>query len=219
MGMAEGRVVQWSPQKGLGVIFGDDDQEVLVHHAQITTSGFKNLVTGQRVRYEVQSDPRGAQAINVVPLPVIEVELSPEEWRHLEPRGAAQKVVLTPRSVTDGFDRPRVVLSVGIQDREKLEDEIRAVQRAVKAEQPTNTVFIVNFEGGGGYGLGWCAVGANSAEAAEALLSSKLKELIDDDEVTAEIVETQTLADYEEETGRALPLSCFPRWGEVVQLG
>jgi len=217
--MAEGRVVLWTPQKGLGVIQGDDDQEVMVHHAQITTPGFKNLVYGQRVRYEVKSEPRGAQAINVVPLPTYEVELSPEEWRHLEPRCAAHKIVPTSRPSKDGWDRPRVVLSVGLEHRETLEAGIRAVQGAVKSEQPTNPVFIVDFEGDGGYGSAWCAVGAESAEAAEALLRSKLRELIGDDEVTAEIVETQTLTEYEEDLGRALPPSCFPRPGEVVQLG
>ena len=217
--MMEGRVVLWTPQKGLGAILGDDDQEVLVHHTQIATPGFKNLVTGQRVRYEVRPDPRGDQAVNVVPLPVVEVELSPEEWRHLEPRCAAENLAPTSRAVLDGWDRPRVILSLALEYREKLEAAIRAVQRAVKSEQPTNPVFIVDFEGDQGYGCGWCAVGAVSAEAAEALLRSKLKEIVGDDEVTAEIVETQTLAEYEDDLGRALPPSCFPKPGEVLQLG
>jgi len=217
--MAEGRVVLWTPPKGLGVILGDDGQEVMVHHAQITTAGFKNLVAGQRVRYEVEVEPRGAQAVHVVPLPVVEVELSPEEWRHLEPRCDAEKMVPASRPTTDGWDRPRVVLSVGLEHREKLEAAIFAVQPAVKSEQPTNSVFIVDFEGDGGYGCGWCAVGAESAEAAEALLNLKLKEIIGDDAVSAEIVETQTLAEYEDDMGRALPPSCFPKPGEVLQLG
>src|SRR5689334_14996952 len=98
MGMAEGRVVQWTPFKGLGVILGDDGQEAFVHHTHLTTPGPKNLVVGQRVRYEIVSDPRGAQATNVMSLPVYEVELSPEEWRHLEPRLAAERIVPTSRS-------------------------------------------------------------------------------------------------------------------------
>ena len=217
--MAEGRVVHWSPLKGVGVILGDDGEEAFVRHTQLTTPGFKNLVTGQRVRYEITSDPRGAQAINVAALPQYEVELSPEEWRHVEPRLAAGKIVASSRPTKDGWERPRVVLDVGLEHRERLDAEILAVQPAVRSEQPKNPVFIVDFEGDQGYGYGWCAVGAESAEAAEALLNSKLRELIGDDEVNAEIVETHTLAEYEDESGRALPPSSFPKPGEVVQLG
>lgn len=217
--MVEGRVLHWTPHKGLGVILGDDDQEVFVHYDQITTPGFKNLVAGQRVRYEVKSEPRGAQATNVAALPVYEVDLSPEEWRHLAPRCSANNIACTSRPTKDGWERPRVVLIVGLEHRKSLEAQISAVQRAVKLEQPTNPVFIVDFEGDGGYGCGWCAIGAESLEAAEALLALKMKELIGDDEVKAKIVETQTLAEYEDESGRALPSSCFPKPGEVVQLG
>jgi CspA family cold shock protein len=219
MGVAEGRILQWTPLKGLGVVLGDDGEEAFVHHTQLTTPGFKNLVTGQRVRYDVKADPRGAQAVNVEALPLYEFELSPEEWRHLEPRLAAEKIVITSRPTMDGWERSRVVLSAGLEHREKLDAGILAVQPAVRSEQPTNPVFVVDFEGDRGYGCAWCAVGAESAEAAEALLQSKLRELIGDDEVNAEIVETQTLAEYEDESGRALPPSLFPKPGDVVQLG
>jgi CspA family cold shock protein len=219
MGVAEGRILQWTPLKGLGVVLGDDGEEAFVHHTQLTTTGPKNLVTGQRVRYDIHADPRGAQAINVAALPLYEVEISPEEWRHLEPCLAAEKIVATSRPTKDGWERPRVVLIVGLEHRERLDAGILVVQPAVRSEQPTNPVFVVDFEGDAGYGGAWCAVGAVSAEAAEALLKSQLRELIGDDEVNAEIVETHTLAEYEDESGRALPPSLFPKPGEVVQLG
>jgi CspA family cold shock protein len=219
MGVAEGRILQWTPLKGVGIILGDDGEEVFVHYTQLAIPGFKNLVAGQRVRYDIKSDLRGAQAINVAPLPLCEVELSPEEWKHLEPRLAADGIVASSRPTKDGWERPRIVLEVGLEHRERLEAGILAVQPAVRSEQPRNPVFIVNFEGDGGYGYGWCAVGAESAKAAEDLLNSQLRELIGDDDVNAEIVETQTLAEYESESGRALPPSSFPKPGEVVQLG
>jgi CspA family cold shock protein len=217
--MPNGRVLEWTALKGYGVILGDDGSEAFVHHAQIATPGFKNLVGGQRVTYDVKSEPRGDQAINVVPLPKVEIDLSPEEWGQLEPRCAAGKLSASSRNVVDGWDRPQVVLLIDLQDREKMFSWIREVQGALKAGQPKNPVFIVDFQGDEGYGIGWCAVGADSAQAAESLVKSKLPELLEGTAAHAEIVETMTLAEYEEEQGRVLPRSCYPKPGEVVQIG
>src|SRR5688572_13582020 len=104
--MAEGRVVEWTAAKGFGVIDGDDGTPVFVHHTQITTPGFKNLVDGQRVRYEVKIEPRGAQAINVVPLPLYEVELSPEEWKRIEPLCVSEKLEAASKTGLDSWKRP-----------------------------------------------------------------------------------------------------------------
>jgi len=63
--MAEGTVKWFSQQKGYGFIQQDDGQDVFVHHTGINGSGFKRLQEGQRVRFEIETSPKGPKAINV----------------------------------------------------------------------------------------------------------------------------------------------------------
>jgi CspA family cold shock protein len=63
--MAEGTVKWFSDKKGYGFIAQDDDQELFVHHTGINGSGFKSLNEGQRVRFDVETSPRGPKAVNV----------------------------------------------------------------------------------------------------------------------------------------------------------
>ncbi|HUU40289.1 MAG TPA: cold-shock protein [Desulfatiglandales bacterium] len=63
--MAEGTVKWFSDKKGYGFIAQDDEQELFVHHTGINGSGFKSLNEGQRVRFDVETSPRGPKAINV----------------------------------------------------------------------------------------------------------------------------------------------------------
>jgi len=217
--MVEGRVLEWTPQKGFGIIQGDDGAQVFVHHTQISTAGFKNLFDGQRVRYDVKSEPRGSQAINVVPLPLYEVDLSPEEWSLIRHRCDEKKVQAASRDSVDPWNRPQVVVTVDATHKDALADWVSEIQGAMKAQQPGNPVFIVDFEYDEGAGSGWCAAGADSAEAAEALVTAKLKELLPEGVVDGDVVESQPLADYEDEQGRTLSLSCYPKPGEVRPLG
>jgi CspA family cold shock protein len=63
--MAEGTVKWFSDQKGYGFIEQDDGQDLFVHHTGINAGGFKSLNEGQRVRFEIETSPRGPKATNV----------------------------------------------------------------------------------------------------------------------------------------------------------
>jgi len=63
--MGEGTVKWFSAQKGYGFIQEDDGQDVFVHHTGINGSGFKSLSEGQRVRFEIETSPKGPKATNV----------------------------------------------------------------------------------------------------------------------------------------------------------
>ena len=64
--MATGTVKWFNESKGFGFISpsnGGDD--VFVHFSAIQGSGFKTLVEGQSVSFEVEKGPKGLQATNV----------------------------------------------------------------------------------------------------------------------------------------------------------
>jgi CspA family cold shock protein len=64
--MATGTVKWFNESKGFGFITpssGGDD--VFVHFSAIQDSGFKTLVEGQSVNFEVEKGPKGLQATNV----------------------------------------------------------------------------------------------------------------------------------------------------------
>jgi CspA family cold shock protein len=63
--MAEGTVKWFSSQKGYGFIEQDEGEDLFVHHTGINGPGFKTLNEGQRVRFEIETTPRGPKAKNV----------------------------------------------------------------------------------------------------------------------------------------------------------
>lgn len=65
--MAIGTVKWFNEAKGFGFIVpqgGGDD--VFVHHSAIQGTGFKTLVQGQTVTFEMQRGPKGLLATNVI---------------------------------------------------------------------------------------------------------------------------------------------------------
>ncbi|WP_406263919.1 cold-shock protein [Streptomyces sp. NBC_00191] len=67
--MATGTVKWFNADKGFGFIQQDDGgPDVFVHFSAIQATGFKELVEGNKVEYEVTQGPKGPQAENVVPL-------------------------------------------------------------------------------------------------------------------------------------------------------
>ncbi len=64
----QGKVKWFNKEKGYGFIECDDGGDVFVHYSAIQEDGFKVLVEGQRVEFEITQGTRGPQAANVVKL-------------------------------------------------------------------------------------------------------------------------------------------------------
>jgi len=64
--MANGTVKWFDNHKGYGFITPESGADVFVHHSAIQGDGYKSLDEGQKVSFEVQQGPKGAQATNVV---------------------------------------------------------------------------------------------------------------------------------------------------------
>jgi len=58
--LAEGTVKWFSNEKGYGFISRDGGDDVFVHHSKIEMDGYRSLVEGQRVQFEVPGGERSA---------------------------------------------------------------------------------------------------------------------------------------------------------------
>ena len=63
--MAKGKVKWFNESKGYGFITGEDGQDLFVHYTGIESEGFKTLMEGQEVEFEVVAGNKGNQAVNV----------------------------------------------------------------------------------------------------------------------------------------------------------
>lgn len=63
--MATGTVKWFNEKKGFGFVTEDGGNDVFVHYSAITGDGFKTLVEGDKVTFEVVNGPKGPQASNV----------------------------------------------------------------------------------------------------------------------------------------------------------
>jgi CspA family cold shock protein len=63
--MATGTVKWFNDAKGYGFITQEGGDDVFVHFSAIQAQGFKSLVEGDRVEFEVTRGPQGVQAANV----------------------------------------------------------------------------------------------------------------------------------------------------------
>ena len=60
-----GKVKWFNDTKGFGFITRDSGEDVFVHFSAIDGNGFKTLIEGQAVEFEVKEGPKGLQAANV----------------------------------------------------------------------------------------------------------------------------------------------------------
>ncbi len=66
--MAKGRVKWFNETRGYGFITNQEGEELYVHFTDIQGRGYKTLVEGEEVEYEVKSSEKGKQATNVMKL-------------------------------------------------------------------------------------------------------------------------------------------------------
>jgi CspA family cold shock protein len=66
--MVVGKVKWFNTKKGFGFIVpeSDQNQDVFVHYSSIKGDGFKSLLRGQAVQFEMLQGPKGLQAQNVM---------------------------------------------------------------------------------------------------------------------------------------------------------
>ena len=62
----DGTVKWFSPSKGFGFIEQDLGDDLFVHQSEIRQSGFRYLILGDRVEYEVGSGKKGPVALKVI---------------------------------------------------------------------------------------------------------------------------------------------------------
>lgn len=63
--MSSGSVKWFNEAKGYGFITTDEGKEVFVHFSAIMGDGFKTLVEGEKVVFDVEMGPKGPRAVNV----------------------------------------------------------------------------------------------------------------------------------------------------------
>ena len=60
-----GKIKWFNNEKGYGFIEGSNDEDIFVHYSAIKQDGYKSLLEGQIVEYELLETEKGLQAINV----------------------------------------------------------------------------------------------------------------------------------------------------------
>ncbi len=64
--MNNGTVKWFNESKGFGFISTDSGDDVFVHYSSISGDGFKSLLEGDSVSFEVETGDKGPKAVNVV---------------------------------------------------------------------------------------------------------------------------------------------------------
>jgi len=65
-GAMTGTVKWFNEKKGFGFILGEDGKDYFLHFSNIEKQGFKTVLEGERVSFEVENSDRGPQATKIV---------------------------------------------------------------------------------------------------------------------------------------------------------
>lgn len=65
MSKTNGKVKWFNNAKGYGFIEQPGEQDIFVHYSAISGDGYKTLIQGEDVEFEVTDGPKGPQAENV----------------------------------------------------------------------------------------------------------------------------------------------------------
>jgi cold shock protein len=68
MAKMTGKVKWFDEKKGFGFIEQESGPDVFVHFRAIQSAGFKTLMDGQTVEFEIEQGQKGPQAVNVIVL-------------------------------------------------------------------------------------------------------------------------------------------------------
>ncbi|MEF9426411.1 MAG: cold-shock protein [Candidatus Mariimomonas ferrooxydans] len=63
--MENGTVKWFNESKGFGFISRENGNDVFVHYSSISGDGFKSLLEGDQVSFEIEDGPKGPKAVNV----------------------------------------------------------------------------------------------------------------------------------------------------------
>ena len=64
--MSDGKVKWFTPRKGYGFIATSDGRDIFVHYSSISGDGYKTLVEGDPVTFDIVDGEKGLRAENVV---------------------------------------------------------------------------------------------------------------------------------------------------------
>jgi CspA family cold shock protein len=64
--MSDGKVKWFNPRKGYGFIEGPEGRDIFVHYSSISGDGYRTLVEGDDVTFDVVEGEKGLRAENVI---------------------------------------------------------------------------------------------------------------------------------------------------------
>ena len=64
--MSDGNVKWFNPRKGYGFIATSDGRDIFVHYSSISGDGYRTLVEGDPVTFDIVEGEKGLRAENVV---------------------------------------------------------------------------------------------------------------------------------------------------------
>jgi CspA family cold shock protein len=63
--MPQGTVKWFNNKRGWGFIVKEDGEDIFVHYSAIQGDGFRSLMEGQRVQFDIEEGDKGPAAANV----------------------------------------------------------------------------------------------------------------------------------------------------------